>query len=162
MSENTLSAVPKKRTFLVILLVMITLGACAAAGYGWWLTQQPKDGKSAAAAKKQPPPTPVFMPLDTFTVNLVTSDNNPDRVLYIGLTLRLPDEATRSQLNNFLPEVRSRLLMLLSQQQASQLASEQGKHQLVAQIKEALGAPLVNGQPKPVISDVLFTAFILR
>lgn len=37
------------------------------------------------------------MPLDTFTVNLVTPDNDPDRVLYIGLTLRLPDEATRRQ-----------------------------------------------------------------
>lgn len=162
MSENSLPAVPKKRSFLVILLVLLALGACGAAGYAWWLMQQPKDGESAAAAEKQPPPAPVFMPLDTFTVNLVTPDNNPDRVLYIGLTLRLPDEATRRQLNDFLPEVRSRLLMLLSRQEASHLASEQGKHQLVVQIKEALGAPLVNGQPKPVISDVLFTAFILR
>lgn len=83
------------------------------------------------------------MPLDTFTVNLVTPDNNPDRVLYIGLTLRLPDESTRRQLNDFLPEVRSRLLMLLSRQEASQLANEQGKQRLVAQIKDVLSPPLV-------------------
>ncbi len=48
----------------------------------------------------------------------------------------------------FLPEVRSRLLMLLSRQEAGHLANEQGKQQLVAQIKETLSAPLVKGQPK--------------
>ncbi|MGO2437996.1 MAG: flagellar basal body-associated protein FliL, partial [Serratia proteamaculans] len=34
--------------------------------------------------------------------------------------------------------------------------------QLVAQIKDVLSPPLVKGQPKQVVSDVLFTAFILR
>lgn len=157
MSQNSLpTAEKKKRPILVILLVLIALGASGAAGYSWWLMQQP------AEAKQLPPPAPVFMPLDTFTVNLVTPDNNPDRVLYIGLTLRLPDEEVRRRLNDFLPEVRSRLLMLLSRQEASQLANEQGKQQLVAQIKDVLSPPLVAGQPKQVVSDVLFTAFILR
>ena len=161
MSQNTLPAAPK-RSLLVILLVLISVVACGAAGYSWWLLQQHKNGAEPAAAKQQPPAAPVFMPLDTFTVNLVTPDNNPDRVLYIGLTLRLPDESTRRQLNDFLPEVRSRLLMLLSRQEASQLANEQGKQRLVAQIKDVLSPPLVKGQPKQVVSDVLFTAFILR
>lgn len=162
MSQNSLpTAAKKKRPILVILLVLIALGASGAAGYSWWLMQQDKESQPAEA-KKLPPPAPVFMPLDTFTVNLVTPDNNPDRVLYIGLTLRLPDEETRRQLNDFLPEVRSRLLMLLSRQAADQLANEQGKQQLVAQIKDVLSPPLVAGQPKQVVSDVLFTAFILR
>lgn len=161
MSQNTLPTAPKKRPLLVILLLLMTVAACGAAGYSWWLLQQ-KDGSATAADKPQPPAAPVFMPLDTFTVNLVTPDNNPDRVLYIGLTLRLPDEATRRQLNDFLPEVRSRLLMLLSRQEAAQLAGESGKQQLVAQIKDVLSPPLVKGQPKQVVSDVLFTAFILR
>ncbi len=117
MSQNSLPAAPK-RPLLVILLVLISVVACGAAGYSWWLLQQHKNGAEPAAAKQQPPAAPVFMPLDTFTVNLVTPDNNPDRVLYIGLTLRLPDESTRRQLNDFLPEVRSRLLMLLSRQEA--------------------------------------------
>ena len=162
MSQNTLPTAPKKRPLLVILLLLITVAACGAVGYSWWLLQQKGHGDGTAAAKPQPPAAPVFMPLDTFTVNLLTPDNNPDRVLYIGLTLRLPDEATRRRMNDFLPEVRSRLLMLLSRQEAAQLANEQGKQQLVAQIKEVLSPPLVNGQPNQVVSDVLFTAFILR
>ena len=101
------------------------------------------------------------MPLDTFTVNLVTPDNNPDRVLYIGLTLRLPDESTRRQLNDFLPEVRSRLLMLLSVRKRASWPMNKGSNSWWRRL-DVLSPPLVKGQPKQVVSDVLFTAFILR
>ena len=123
MSQNSLPATAPKRPLLIILLTIVAVAACAAAGYSWWLLQQRDGGAQTAIEKEKPPAPPVFMPLDTFTVNLVTPDNDPDRVLYIGLTLRLPDEATRRQLNDFLPEVRSRLLMLLSRQEAGHLAN---------------------------------------
>ena len=71
---------------------------------------QQKPSTAAAKAELPPPPAPVFFPLDTFTVNL----GDADRVLYVGITLRLKDEATRSRLNDYLPEVRSRLLLLFS------------------------------------------------
>lgn len=82
-------------------------------------------------------------------------------MLYIGVTLRLKDEATRARLNEYLPEVRSRLL-LFSRQNAAELSTEAGKQKLIAAIKETLAAPLVAGQPKQVVTDVLYTAFILR
>nr|WP_276314950.1 flagellar basal body-associated protein FliL [Escherichia albertii] len=103
-------------------------------------------------------PSPVFYALDTFTVNL----GDADRVLYIGITLRLKDEATRSRLSEYLPEVRSRLLLLFSRQDAAVLATELGKQQLIATIKTTLSTPLVAGQPKQDVTDVLYTAFILR
>ncbi|MGT9189887.1 flagellar basal body-associated FliL family protein, partial [Salmonella enterica] len=81
---------------------------------------------------------------------------------YIGVTLRLKDEATRARLNEYLPEVRSRLLLLFSRQNAAELSTEAGKQKLIAAIKETLAAPLVAGQPKQVVTDVLYTAFILR
>jgi len=58
--------------------------------------------------------------------------------------------------------VRSRLLLLFSRQDAAQLASDEGKRQLVTAIKETLSPPLVPGQPKQEVTDVLYTAFILR
>lgn len=151
---------PKKHKLLIILLIVIAVAACAAAGFSWWQLQQKSHQQTAA--KDLPPPAPVFMALDTFTVNLINPDNDPDRVLYIGLTLRLPDEATRKQLTDYLPEVRSRLLMLLSRQEADKLGNEEGKQRLVSEIKEVLSPPLVPGKPKQVVTDVLFTAFILR
>ena len=146
-----------KRSIWIPLLVLITLAACATAGYSYWRMQQ-EPSSAAAKAEAPPPPAPVFYPLDTFTVNL----GDADRVLYVGITLRLKDEATRARLNDYLPEVRSRLLLLFSRQDASALATDVGKQKLVDAIKQTLATPLVNGQPKQEVTDVLYTAFILR
>ncbi|ANI82446.1 MULTISPECIES: flagellar basal body-associated protein FliL [Kosakonia] len=146
----------RKRSIWIPLLVLITLAACATAGYSYWRMQQ----KPAANAKAEapPPPAPVFFALDTFTVNL----GDADRVLYVGITLRLRDDATRARLSEYLPEVRSRLLLLFSRQSAQQLATDEGKQALATAIKETLATPLVPGQPKQEVTDVLYTAFILR
>ena len=146
------SAITKKskRSIWIPLLVLITLAACATAGYSYWRMQQ-KPSTAAAKAELPPPPAPVFFPLDTFTVNL----GDADLVLYVGITLRLKDEATRSRLNDYLPEVRSRLLLLFSRQDASTLATDEGKQKLVDAIKQTLATPLVNGQPKQEVTDVL-------
>ena len=152
------SAINKKskRAIWIPLLVLITLAACATAGYSYWRMQQ--QPSASVKAEPPPPPAPVFFALDTFTVNL----GDADRVLYIGITLRMKDEATRSRLNEYLPEVRSRLLLLFSRQNAATLATEEGKQQLITAIKETLATPLVVGQPKQVVTAVLYTAFILR
>ncbi|WP_315710368.1 flagellar basal body-associated protein FliL [Brenneria uluponensis] len=150
----------RKRSVWLVLLIVIALVAMGAAGAGWWFFHQRNN--TVEVKHDVPPPAPVFMPLDTFTVNLVNPDNNPDRVLYIGFTLRLPDEKTKSRFTQYLPEVRSRLLLLLSRQDAVALANEQGKQKLIEDIKQVLSPPLVPGQPNQVVTDVLFTAFILR
>ena len=156
MSDNNFPA-KRKSSIWVILLVLIAVAASAGGGYSWWVLH-----KSKPTTAKAVPVIPVFMPLETFTVNLITPDNNLDRVLYIGLTLRLPDDATRAKLNDYLPEVRSRLLLLLSRQSADSLSNEEGKQRLVGEIKNVLSPPMLKGQPNQVVSDVLFTAFILR
>lgn len=159
MSEQALTS-GRKRSIWPVVLIVVALLAAIAGGAAWWFLYKPAD--TAHPPKAAPPPAPVFMPLDTFTVNLQNPDNDLDRVLYVGFTLRLPDEATHQQLSNYLPEVRSRLLLLLSRQNSASLSTEQGKQQLVEEIKQALAPPLVPGQAEQTINDVLFTAFILR
>ncbi|MFZ4831998.1 flagellar basal body-associated protein FliL [Rouxiella sp. Mn2063] len=165
MSDNAIASKSKKkkRSLLVILLLLVIILGGAGGGYAWWiLHNDAKLPETAETPKAKPPAPPVFLALDTFTVNLQTPDNNPDRVLYVGLTLRLPDENDRKILTEYLPEVRSRLLLLLSRQQSQNIANEAGKQQLVQEIKQVLSDPFVKGQPNQVVSDVLFTAFILR
>ena len=118
------SAINKKskRAIWIPLLVLITLAACATAGYSYWRMQQ--QPSASVSAEPAPPPAPVFFALDTFTVNL----GDADRVLYIGVTLRMKDEATRARLSEYLPEVRSRLLLLFSRQNAATLATEPNSH----------------------------------
>ena len=152
------SAITKKskRSIWIPLLVLITLAACATAGYSYW--RMNKAPSAAAKAELPPPPAPVFFALDTFTVNL----GDAEHVFYVGITLRLKDEATRARLSEYLPEVRSRLLLLFSRQDAAQLSTDEGKQKLVVDIKQTLAAPLISGQPKQEVTDVLYTAFILR
>ncbi|TKI08284.1 flagellar basal body-associated protein FliL [Martelella alba] len=161
MSQNVLPSARKPSKWKWVLIIIVLLAACGAGGYYWW--RHPEiSGWMKRTTTPPPPPAPIFLALDTFTVNLVNPTNDPERVLYIGVTLRLPDEATRKRLNEYLPAVRSRLIMLLSRQDADALASVQGKQQLIQQIKQVLSVPYVNGQAGPVVDDVLFTAFILR
>ncbi len=161
MSQNVLPSARKQLKWKVAVAIIILAAAASVGGYYWWQHRLP-DVLTSKLHSTPVPPSPIFLPLDTFTVNLVNPTNDPDRVLYIGLTLRLPDNATHKELTDFLPTVRSRLLLLLSRQNADALANDQGKQQLVVQIKQVLSEPLVSGQPRPVIDDVLFTAFILR
>ncbi|WP_294904810.1 flagellar basal body-associated protein FliL [Tatumella sp. UBA2305] len=164
-----MTTLPKKKTgkklLLRITLCVITLAACGAAAFSYLQLQRLDDtpATGATAPVVTPPASPVFLPLEAFTVNLsARSDNDDERVLYAGFTLRLPDEATRERLNQYLPEVRSRLILLLTSQNQHQLETEQGKQQLADSIKTALTPPLVINQPPQQIDDVLFTSFILR
>ena len=153
---DTASKKGRRRTVWMPLLVLITLAACASAGYSYWRLQQQANAQQEQAPP--PPAAPIFYALDTFTVNL----GDADRVLYIGVTLRLDKEETRQRLSQFLPEVRSRLLLLFSRQDANTLATEDGKLKLIEAIKSTLATPLVSGKQPQVVSDVLYTAFILR
>ena len=73
-----------KRSLWIPILVFITLAACASAGYSYWHSHQVA---AEDKAQQRVVPSPVFYALDTFTVNL----GDADRVLYIGITLRLKD-----------------------------------------------------------------------
>ncbi|MCW7550162.1 flagellar basal body-associated protein FliL [Photorhabdus sp. P32] len=149
----------RKNPFGMILLVLIAVIGAAIGGYSWWALKQAKESDSTASKAIE---TPVFMTLEPFTVNLIDNEDHFDRVLYIGVTLRLADEKTRQRFHEYLPEVRSRMLLLLSRQKSADLAHDSGKLRLMDDIKQTLLPTLVPGEPDQVITDVLFTTFILR
>ncbi|EWG67267.1 Flagellar protein FliL [Enterobacter sp. DC4] len=156
----------KTRPLIIILLVLMFIIIVLLAGFMYFEMNKIKNQvaghvqqSTSAAAKTMVPP--IYVPLDTFTVSLKPESDNSERVLYIGLTLRLANERDKTILTEYLPEIRSRLLMLLSQQTASDLSMEQGKAQLVKDIETMLKTPLP-GKQSLVVTDVLFNAFILR
>lgn len=112
---------------LIILLLVIAIIAAAFGGYSWWALKHAKSGTTGTSQQKVIP-APVFMSLEPFTINLIDEEEHLDRVLYIGITLRLHDENTRKRLHDYLPEVRSRLLLLLSRQHANKIATDAGNN----------------------------------
>lgn len=105
-------------------------------------------------------PAPIFVPIEAFTVTLQNADT--ERIMHVGLTLRVSDEQTRTRLEKYMPEVRSRILMVLSSQSPTAVQTQQGKNDMVAAIKQAVNrpfSPLPDGQ---YVTDVLFTAFVVQ
>lgn len=136
-------------------MLIIALGFAALIA---WLLVGPATGaqKTPAAAE-----TPHFFKLDPFTVNL-QSGLCGNRLLYVGITLELGGEHNEALLREYLPQVRSRLLLVLSGQDAAALITSDGKRKLAEAIGTALQQPFAGNPSALQVDDVLFTQFIVQ
>lgn len=149
-----------KLWLIMIIFVIVVLGAGAAAAW-MLLNKHPKPAGEktvAAAPAPQRDAKPVFFDLDSFTVNL----EGGDRLLYVGMTLQLGNESTKEFMKAHLPQVRNRLLMVLSGQDASALITSEGKQKLAESIRDALLKQFADAQPALLVDKVLFTQFIVQ
>ncbi|WP_280539316.1 flagellar basal body-associated protein FliL [Chromohalobacter sp. 11-W] len=124
------------------------------------------DSRQEASANEEPiepkeAPAPIFVTIEPFTVNL-QDDEYSDRLLYVGLSLKVGDDKTKEVLEQYMPEVRSRLLMLLSSQEAGALVKPEGKQRLANQILTLFDEPLAEPQPPLDVTGVLFSEFIVQ
>ncbi len=103
---------------------------------------------------------PIFTPLEPFTVTLRTDRGT--RILYVAVTLRVEDETSRRLLVDFMPEVRDRILRILSEQKADYIQTTEGRADLVRVLNRALERPYHPDPSAPSISSVLFTAFVIQ
>lgn len=140
----------------ILLIVAVALMAAAGAATAVYLLT----GRSHEAKAPPPPPPPVFVQMDPFTVNLSGEDG--DRYLHIGLTLKVADAETQARLTEHMPEVRSRILLLLSSKQPEDLATIDGKRRLASEIRSLLEPPFAANMPSQNVGDVLFTAFVIQ
>ncbi|RCV90934.1 flagellar basal body-associated protein FliL [Billgrantia montanilacus] len=147
---------------LLWLMILLVLMSTAAAGVAIYLVMNDRNGSSGNMQEQQlERQAPIFLKIDPFTVNLADDDFG-SRLLYAGLSLKVGDEVSREILHEHMPQVRSRLLMLFSGKQASQLTSPEGKRRLSEEVIAILSDPLTEPQPPLDIRDVLFTEFIVQ
>ncbi|AXE93890.1 flagellar basal body-associated protein FliL [Paraburkholderia sp. 22099] len=150
---------PLKRIILIVLIAIIAAGA-AGAGVWFFMSKRAPAGNPAQAAPA-PAPAPIFFPLESMTVNL-QSDDGQQHFLRIGLTLKLTDAKTQQELTEHMPEVRSRLLLALSNKHPDELAPLEGKHALAAELKTLVEQPTDKGAAPMHVQDVLFTEFVVQ
>lgn len=143
----------KKKLFIIIGAVVVLLGGV---GMGAWFFTQ--GSQHPGEAKSEPPKAPIFLPLETFTVNL----QGGEQYLQTDITLQVADEAQVEDIKLQMPRVRSRMLALLSSKQASELATAEDKKKLTQDIMAQLNRPFYpQGKPQHVV-DVLFTTFVIQ
>ncbi|NTV09365.1 MAG: flagellar basal body protein FliL [Zoogloea sp.] len=177
------AATPKKGGKKLLLVIVLVLVLAIAGGAAFMLLGHKKHAEGEdeeAEASSEPPkvkvdPTkpPVFSQLDQFTVNLA-ADGGSDHFLQATIVLRVADAHVDQQLKLYMPELRHRILMLLSSKTSAELSSTDGREDLADQIRDdandILGyPPNPKKNPKkhrpeddgPVLS-VLFNQFIVQ
>ena len=147
----------KKLLWVMIILVLLSSAGAAAAIY---LVLDQRDSGEAQQQTVELTP-PVFTHIEPFTVNLA-DDRYGSRLLYTGITLRVGNEQSKTIIEEHMPQVRSRLLILLSGKQANELTSTEGKEELAQALISRLNVPLSENQPPLDLREVLFTEFIVQ
>ncbi len=152
-------AAPKKgkRNLLVIggVAALVLLGGGTT---GYVVLEKSADhGKDAKATPKK---MPVFVDLDTFTVNLPGVD--ADRFMQVKLVAEVRDAASGEMLKTLMPAVRNEILLLLGSKNAADVATREGKQKLAAEIVVAANKPLDGTPAASGVEGVNFTHLIVQ
>ena len=152
---------PLKRILLIVVIALLAAGA-AGAGVWFYMSQRsPAPASAATASAPAPLAVPLFFPLESMTVNL-QSDDGQQHFLRIGLTLKLNDPKTQQELSDHMPEVRSRILLALSNKHPEDLAPLEGKRALATELQTLIEQPTDKGAATIHVQDVLFTEFVVQ
>jgi len=157
-NASTAAAAPRSSKLLIGLLIGVGLLAAGAVAY---VVLVPKAaGAHQAEAAKPVPEKPIFVTLEPFTVNL--QGEGRAKFLHVGMALKVRGEPSKAQINEFMPELRSRALMLLSNRTADSLVSPDDKSKLAEEIRSELNRPLNDDLPDQGITSVAFNTFVVQ
>jgi len=148
---------PQRKRRSALILALLTVLAAGGAG-AWFILQEAPPVKTAAPQEKERPA--VFINLEPITVNL--QQEAGDQYLQVGLVVKAKDGAALDAIKLQMPEVRNRLLLLLSSKRASELATVAGKQQLSAELVAEIRQPLASEAIRQQISAVYFTSFVIQ
>jgi len=135
--ENAADAAeaPKKGKKLVLIAGVLVL-ALGGGGAGAWYFMRPAD-KHEDEKTAEPEKPAQFLPLESFTVNLAGSENGP-QYLQAGLTLKVRHDVKLDAIKDRMPEIRNRMLLILSGKKAADILPVTGKQQLAAELSETV------------------------
>lgn len=155
-----LSKKKSKKKLIVILAAAIVLLGGGGGAAAWYFTQQKPDTHKKEAVEEAPPAAPVFLTLETFTVNL-----NPEageQYLQVDITLNTADQAEADLIKLHMPQVRNRVLMLLTSKKASDISTVEGKKALSEEIARQINEPFTPKAKPQKVSGVFFTSFVIQ
>lgn len=139
---------PKKSKMMLIIILAVVLLA-GGGGAAWFFLVK---NKAAAEGEEEPVARPsnkpaVFVPIEQFVVNL-QSEEGANQFLQTQMTLKVVDQTTADAIKSHMPEVRNRVLLLLSAKKPSQLVSREGKLKLAEQIAFEVDTAISPPKPK--------------
>jgi flagellar protein FliL len=143
----------KKLLFIIIAAVLVVGGAAAFFLLG---------GKKADTKAAAPVLPPIYVNLDPpFVVNFEAE--SMVRFLQVTVSVMTRDPLSEEMLKKNDPRIRNDLLMLLSNQQYSDISTREGKEKLrVASLETVRAVVQSSGGEAAKIEDLYFTAFVMQ
>ena len=172
-AEGAAAPVANSKKKLIIIIAAVVVLA-AAAGGAWFFMKSKEDAKKAKkpgehaeevaedehAEDPEHPTPPVFITLETFTVNLQPDPDEKFLQLDLSLQVKTPEE--EAVLKGQMPAIRDRILLLLSSKQASQINTLEGKQALSKELLEEINRPLTEKGKPLKVKGVFFTSFVIQ
>lgn len=146
----------KKGLIIIILITVIAIGAGAG---GAWYFMKMSDGEGSESIKPKAK-SATFVDLDIFTVNLQPEENN--QYLQVGLTVKTRETPVVQEIAMQMPDIRNRILMLLSSKKSAEITSIAGKQQLSQQIADEIKQSVSTSGLDEDVLEVLFTSFVIQ
>lgn len=161
--EGAEEAAPKKsnkKLIIIIAAVVLLIGA----GVGGWLMMSGGDehaeGEEGEHKEEVVVKEPVFVKLDTFTVNLNPEEG--DKYLQVDITLNASSSDEAGVIEKQMPQVRNRVLMILTSKLASEISDMDGKKMLGEELVEEINEPYAEGADPLEVSEAFFTSFVIQ
>lgn len=154
----------KSNSKMIIIILSVTLLLGGAGGAYFFLSKPAPAHAGEGApegeveAKHEEHKPPVFVELEPFTVNL-----QPDgQFLQATFNLQVEDEKVAEEIKLYTPQIRSRLLLMLSNKTGEELSKQEGKKTLVTEMKELIEQPFSKGAKPVKIDNVFITSFVIQ
>ena len=148
-----------KLIFLIVAVLLVVTVGLAGGFFMMWNKLSDLNTQANAAVEDQRDQTAALgtlFPLDTFIVNL--ADQERSRYLRVTMDLELAAPTDTEKLNQRLPQVRDRILMLLPSKRFADIASMEGKTALRDEIISKLNGLF----PENVITNIFFSEFVVQ
>lgn len=155
----------KSKKIIIIAVIVALVLAAAGGGAMMFLGKKDANKKDAKPVAEKAAP-PVFLALENIVVN-VQADGG-DKYLQVGITLQVRNEEQLTYYKANMPQLRSRLLLLLAGKGADELLTSEGKLKLSDDIIKQAQSPYNNDEPTPKeaeerrILGVYYTSFMIQ
>ena len=158
MAEEKVEEGQKKSKLPLIIIAAVVVLALAGGGAWFFLKGEPEVDEKAKAKANALEAIPVYMPIDTLTVNL--KDSRQYLQLTISLQLKNGDDSALIKL--YMPQVRTRALIILASKKPEDVITSEGKLALLEELKTITEKPFTDKLEPIEILDVSLTSFIIQ
>ena len=148
---------PGKKKRLLLFAIGALLAVLAAGGAGYYFLGHKPSAKVAEKLEHKPL---TYVPMDMFTVNLRTSEQ--ERYLQLTMNLAVADAAAADAVKQQTPAIRNRVLLLLSSKGVEELLTREGKEKLAADLATEIRTTIEGPGPTKGLEQVLFSAFVIQ